>query len=141
MATTTNTTEPSDEELQTQFLNNFKIKDASFFSGATGKQEMWPRVLAYNDREIPLKFSNFDKTHDLTSGGSGINVNFTIIDCIGDGFTMVPYTNKNNKTKMGDNPKKLSEIGPHGKIEDFSKIMCWPYTIVMGASKVCIFHW
>jgi hypothetical protein len=111
--------------------NDFKIKECPAFIGATGKQTKGPKVLCFNDADIPLTVEGFKDRKQL-------NVGLVVVDCLSDGYTRVPYECTNNGVyKLGKNPLPLSEksVWPEDKDGVLSMLTCWPYGIVEGCPK------
>jgi hypothetical protein len=53
---------PTDEAtFYTQIKNDFKVKDASFFTGTWGEQAKWPRLLVFCASDIPLTHEQYKK--------------------------------------------------------------------------------
>lgn len=134
------------------------------FTGTTGRETTWPRVLAMTDRDIPLSYDAFGTHRDIDKDKKRIMVNFTIVDGISAGFSKTPYCNKGGKTVVDKDAQPLSvEImsteagwGPSAAASSasaaagggdsdsnlavvggagFKIIQCYPWTIVEGAPK------
>lgn len=111
--------------------SDFKLKSCPAFVGCTGTQAKGPKVLCFNNQDIPLKPEGFGEKKQLI-------VEFVVVDCKMAGFTRVPYfCTGGDKYKLGDNPLPLSEKGtwsgdPSGKL---SELTCYPFEIVPGRPK------
>jgi hypothetical protein len=90
-------------------------------------------VLVWNDADIPL-------TRDAFAGKNQIGINFTVADCLSEGFSRVPYSLVNGTYKSESTAKPLSErcLWPDDQDGKLGMLTCWPYSIVEGRPKVCI---
>ena len=119
---------------------DFKIKECPAFISTTGKQTKGPKVLCFNDADIPLTVDGFKDRKQ-------INVGLVVVDCLSDGYTRVPYECTNNGVyKLGKNPMPLSERsawtddasgggGGAAAAAGLSMLTCWPYGILEGCPK------
>lgn len=72
------------------------------------------------------------------AGRKQIGVNLTIVDCLSEGFSRVPYEFVNGTYKSDPKTAKpLSEKSPWAEDPQgqLSMLTCWPYGIVEGAPK------
>jgi hypothetical protein len=121
----------SKAEYAAQLRADFKIKECPAFISATGKQTKGPKILCFNDADIPLTVDGFKDRKQ-------INVGLVVVDCLSDGYTRVPYECTNNGVyKVGKNPLPLSEKSqwPHDPSGALSMLTCWPYGILEGCPK------
>lgn len=108
-----------------------RIKECPAFVGSTGKQTKGPKILCFNDAEIPLTFAGF-------SDKKQVSVGLVVVDCLMEGYAKVPYEcASNNKYKMGPNPLPLSVKSLWGDDPSgvLSEMECWPYGIIEGCPK------
>jgi hypothetical protein len=121
----------SKAEYAAQLSSDFKIKECPAFISATGKQTKGPKILCFNDADIPLTVDGFKDRKQ-------INVGLVVVDCMSDGYTRVPYECTNNGVyKVGKNPLPLSEKSqwPQDPSGALSMLTCWPYGILEGCPK------
>jgi hypothetical protein len=84
-------------EYAARLSTNFKIKECPAFISTTGKQTKGPKVLCFNDADIPLTVEGFKDRKQ-------INVGLVVVDCLSDGYTRVPYECTNNRVYNREEP-------------------------------------
>ena len=122
---------PDQEKLKGKFISDFKIRNSPAFVQFTGKQTRGPKVLVWCDADIPLTQAGFH-------GKKQVGANFTVVDCLSEGFSKVPYEFANGVYKSDPKTAKpLSEKSAWPEAAgDLSMLTCWPYGIVEGSPKV-----
>lgn len=118
----------------------FNLKDAALFSGTTGKDSRWPRVLVVNTEPIPLTHDKFTSHKNLSKDGKSLLINLVMVNGSTRGFCTVPVAaSGSGKYTTGENAKPLSVVCPcerlGGEAGGFSAIQCYPWTIVEGCPQ------
>ena len=106
------------------------------FAGCLDKESVGATLLCFNDVAIPTKAASWDQH----CNSEKLQANLTVIGIVNAGFSKVPYSNVNNKTVMGENPKPLAEfrrvINEEGStVLDLNTLDCYGFLLKKGKPK------
>jgi hypothetical protein len=80
--------------------SDFQVKECQAFIACADKKTKGPKVLCFNNANIPLTTEGFNNKKQL-------NVNLVVIDCLANCFTRVPYKKVKGTYMIGTDPKSL----------------------------------